>query len=121
MTNLDYHGKLMRWKPINHDEDSFLNRIAEQVTVCAILEPGDGTQYDLILSPGEPVNDVLHYDPTAVKQALIVVRVTGGDPCGLAIVAPHDYFHVYDLSNSNEWTVAFFTWWFATLYEKLNA
>lgn len=117
---LDYRGKPMHWAPVGVNEDNFLNSIANQDTVCAVLEPGDATRYELIISPASVANAVLRYDRDTARDLLIVIRVRGGDPVGVAIVGEHQLYTIRSFCDNNTWTNMFLTWWFKVLFEKLK-
>lgn len=106
MRELKYAGRIMKRAPSDQSWSQMIRRLREGLSGNIILEPGDGTRYDL----------------TIIMRSLSevwVVRWVGGRPLG-----PPVYLPAWDakeaaklLSNGNEWSRTLLEWWL----ENLNA
>lgn len=85
--------------------------------VQGYLEPGDGTRYDLVLTPvGEGA-------PHAPQPGLIVSRMVGGRVLGCAVLwdwtSEPNEFQIEEaaakLCNGNEWSMKLLAWWITEL------
>jgi hypothetical protein len=130
METLEYYGKSLKVEPVNTTREKIVlaldNLLALSVSV--ILEPGDATRYEFILTPLKGVQgEVCGWDPRYEDKHLLVTRLRGGYPTGSTILWDGCYLpEQVDplLANGpavRRWERELFTWWFEQLFAWRNA
>lgn len=97
-SELRYHRTLMRREPVNIGWDALVERLRGEDAARVVLEPGDGTRYDLVLA--------------RVRGGLFLTRYVGGDPIGTELVTAWTVDEAAALlRNSNAWSAQLLAWW----------
>lgn len=116
-TTLLHGTTAMKVEPVNET----LAYIAYQLlclnkSVEIVLEPGDGTRYDLIMTPAKQF-PILHIGRYDYRHWYIVNRFTGGHHIGSALInSGYPEGDIGEISNGNNWTGIFLSWWFKELF-----
>lgn len=113
MRELGYNGHPMTWAPVRPSTFRLMDQLKERGTSSyIILEPGDATRYELIVSR----------PPTG---GLIVQRVSGGEPSGTAFML-YEYTRVEEIEHRlkdngchNAWSRTLLAWWLDGLRDQL--
>jgi hypothetical protein len=94
-----------------------------QGDACAVrLEPGDATQYELLIAPcwGRTIRPALTGVSTGHEYLIVAVLNLGG---GAAII--HQWIWQGDLASklklTNEWSAALIHWWLTLLWHEIGA
>lgn len=102
---LRYGRVPMRREPINISWAGLIERMRREDAVRVVLEPGDGTRYDLVLA--------------RVGGALFLTRYVGGDSAGTELVNEWSAATVARiLSCGNSWSEQLLAWWLRELLEE---
>ena len=107
MTTLRHYGKAMAWDPVNMNRARLLGMLYLGHPVRIMLEPGDATRYELEI---QWACGAL-YVSRIVSGDLLFGGVYDGDRFGRCLTV---------ISNGNDWTVAFLTWWLNGLLDQLR-
>ena len=113
MRELTYHHKPMTWVPASPSIPRLMDQLKQRGTSSyVILEPGDATCYELIISR----------PPTG---GLIVQRVSGGEPHGTAFML-YEFTRVEEIKQRlkgngcfNPWSQELLSWWLEELQFRL--
>lgn len=119
MTELLFQGNVMKSEPVNHELDFLAHNLRLSRTVIAQLEPGDGTRYELLITPLELFNDIFYFGEGIAEQALVVIRVEGGTPIGACVYHPEYQEQLELICRNNAWTWRLMEWWLNLLIEKV--
>lgn len=115
MKDLDYFGKPLRWEPVRSDEPDCAEAVRQGVPLYVVLEPGDGTRYDLVVSrlaraerlPGEPMQFVVSRIQSGTHVASQLFDAEKPDASAIA--------------NGNDWSATVLAWWLSELAERVEA
>lgn len=117
-----YHGKPMSKHPINVDISVVALELVRDHPSLAILEPGDGTRYELILVPCWSSNIRLGLAsqgirPTDAKDYILCVKINGIRDSFFVT----EHIQEYDVEGiSNDWSCRFLAWWLRRLWVEIN-
>jgi hypothetical protein len=127
---LTYHGRPLDPQPVNLPLGFVAQQLLAGKTIQVILEPGDATRYDFILSP-IALNEE-NFDLVSL-EALFVGRTLGlgGELVASAIIRDPsrdewqyergvEEISLFKTRAGNEWSAQFFNWWFRKLWERIN-
>jgi hypothetical protein len=117
-------GRIMEAGPTNTDFARIVEELSAGRSVAVTLQPGDGFEYDLMITPiTQVINEAMfHYHPYDLSRVLLVTRVHGGGSlvrCALAW-RPSLYEAAAWLADGNLWTREVLEWWLEGLFNILN-
>lgn len=127
---LTYHGRPLDPQPVNFPLGFLAQQLLAGKTCQVILEPGDATRYDFILSP---IAISVESADCGGVDALFAGRTLGfgGELVASAVIhdpARHAWEYeqgveeisLFKTRAGNEWSAQFFGWWFRKLWERIN-
>ena len=110
---LQYHGRQMKPTPLNMELHEVRSILESGKSVRIRLEPGDGTRYDLLITPQSDPD--LRFTGCN-EHHFLVTKVTGGE-CISAFVSRWSDVHQWiPFGNRNLWTSEFLNWWWSVLW-----
>jgi hypothetical protein len=117
-----YRGKAMQWPLRNIHEDYLLDDLRLGRQVFAMLEPGDATRYELLITwcTAPHLGQAFNLGDAA-KDALLVVRTVNGSICGACLYGWMAHGSVMHISNGIDWSAKLLSWWLDGLLARLNA
>lgn len=121
-SKLMYHGMEMRLEPINVPMYLIASELNKNNPSLALLEPGDGTRYEIILVPCWSSNIRLGLAsngirPTDAKDYVLCVKINGIQTSFFAT----EHVQEYDIEGvNNDWTCRFLAWWLRHLWLEIN-
>ena len=89
-------------------------------SVWVVLQPGDGTRYDLLLTLRSTIEGA-EQGGWGEEPSLFASRYIGGR--GVGCTSVWSDCHQWDLetvSNSNSWTARVLSWWFRCLWKHIE-
>lgn len=112
-----YRDKPMTREPSNIEFDVVIARLKQGLSVAVILEPGDGTRYDL------------HIAYMDEQSRLMVMRTSGSGgymrAAGIldcwSMDSSENQQAITILADHNDWTRDVFAWWFAQVVAALES
>lgn len=113
-------GPVMNPEPVGSGLGYVTSKLRFKYTAVVILEPGDATRYDFMLTPLLP--EIGNYTPRDQKAGVVVVRFRGGDAIACGVILLNRDFHddVPALACGNEWTELLLYWWFDHLAKAMG-
>jgi len=111
----------MEVEPVNISMEEIATRlITDELPVEVSLEPGDGTRYDFIITRLNLFN-IFHVSSIDVRHWLLVNRFVGGNLIGSTVIeSSYPSVGIALISNNNNWTGIFLSWWFEELFHALD-
>jgi hypothetical protein len=117
---LMYHGRPMRWEPVNVGERNLVEMVRFDSAVHVQLEPGDGGRYNLLLTWGVLIKEEFFLDSAYARKCVLVTRFETDATINGCILYNVEKPWYTEKLGSNTWTQVFLSWWLDGLIERLN-
>jgi len=123
-TPLMYGTKEMLAEPLNMSLSAVAMYLLDREPVVVSLEPGDATNYTLLIVPAlaSGVHGQLgrYGIPLAACRDYLFISKLSGEACPGTFVRPPCHDFDFEFISPNEWTRTFLAWWVNELWTRIK-